>query len=285
MSKQKKKIDKQISLRPEDEQLLLHLHDFVYLDKNFIEKHIYKSYTHKLSVYRRLSSLVNAGYLKLFLRQIDNSDHRPSNLYTLSKYGVELVEQMRGVAHWKDAWSVDPPPWWRHQLMIAYTVKEFQDKAAEAGLEVFQWISEVRATFEYPVSAANKTKSSIKPDGILVVGQAGGSEGLGLMIEMERSYSTRERTIRKVDQFNEFFARKEELMDAYQRKVAFDLPVTAWEILFIGGTPAKANKLLRDLAAEQSHVPILVAAKEEIDKDPFGAIYRDTRDPDTMTRL
>lgn len=274
-----------LSLREEDEQLLLHLHDFIYLDKQFITDYIYTSYINKLSVYRRLSALKNAGYIKVFLRQIDNTDHRPSNLYTLTKFGVDTVEQMRGVSHWRQEWTADTPVWWRHTLMIAYAVKQFEIHAEKHGLIFHEWIPEPRAAFEYPTINTAKSKTSIRPDGILVIGTEGSTERMGIFIEMERSYSTRERTIRKIDQFNEFLSRRDELMDDYQYKVAFNEPVTSWVILFIGATEAKTNKILRDISNVNTTLPVLVACKEDIHEDPYDSIYRDTRHPDTYTTL
>lgn len=276
---------KHLSLREEDEQLLLHLHDFVYLDKAFIEKHIYTSYKNNLSIYRRLNSLADAGYIKTFQRQIDNKQHRTSNIYTLAKFGVDTVEQLRGIVHWRDSWSHDTPPWWRHQLLIAGSVQRFKDEAERVGLVVHEWITEVRAYYEYPTVHGLKSKTAIRPDGVLVIGKPDSDQRMGIFLEMERSYSTKERTLRKIEQFSEFFSRYEELMEPYQRKVAFDEPITSWTILFIGATETKAKKLLRDLANESAAVPVLVASKEAIDADPYGRIYTDTRSPDELTTL
>ena len=277
---------KYMTLREEDHQLLLQLHDFVYLHKDFIEKYIYTKYTGSHSIYRRLSKLAEAGYIKPFLLPINHSDHRPSNVYTLTRFGVETVEQLRGVVHWNAQWSSQPPPWYQHQLMLAESVKSYELEAGNIGLEVKQWISEARAFFEFPaINSANKQKAQIRPDGILNIGAKGSEKSMGLMLEMERSYTSKERTIRKIDQFNEFFSRKGELMDDYLRKVAFETEVTGFKIIFIGGTEAKANKLLRDLEGESSHVPVLVASKEAILREPFAAIYRDIRDPEKYTIL
>lgn len=277
---------KYMNLREEDHQLLLQLHDFVYLHKDFIEKYIYTRYTGSHSIYRRLSKLVDSGYIKAFLLPINHTDHRPSKVYTLTKFGVDTVEQLRGLVHWNAQWSTQPPPWYQHQLMLAETVKSYELEAPSIGLEVKQWISEARAFYEFPaINSMNKQKAMIRPDGILNIGTPESDKSMGLMLEMERSYTSKERTIRKIDQFNEFFSRQDELMEGYKRKVAFETKVTAWKIIFIGGTEAKANKLLRDLEGETSKVPVLVASKEAIGREPFAAIYRDIREPETFVTL
>lgn len=275
---------KYMNLREEDRQLLLQLHDFIYLHKDFIEKHILNSYTGSHSIYRRLRDLEKAGYIKSFMLPINHDDHRPSKVYTLAKLGADTVRELRGIVHWNAQWSTLPPPWYMHQLMLAESIKSFEIHAADQGLRVKEWISEARAYHEFPaINSTTKQKAQIRPDGILVIGN--NDVSLAIMIEMERSYTTKEKTLRKIEQFNEFFSRADELMEGYTRKVGFDEEINGWKILFIGGTEAKAFKLIKDLKEDASEVPVLVASKKDIDENPFDKIYVDVRNPEEMTNL
>lgn len=276
-----------IALTDEDRSLLLHLHDFIYSDKNFIDKHIYTHYTNKNSSYNRLAQLVKEGYLRVFLLQLEDHHTKTSNVYTLGTLGAETVEQMKGVSHFKPGYLTGrAKPFWKHQLLLAETVKSFETHIGETNVDFKKYINEPRAYHEFPNVKGGKQKDVIRPDGIMVLGNEKGN--LGIMLEMERSNSDKERTIRKIDQFNTFFARALQEADfykAYERKVAFDEPVNGWKILFIAGDETKANKILRDLADEQSQVPLLVASKQAIESNPFGDIYREPFDPNVYRKL
>lgn len=278
-----------IALREDDRKLLLHLHDFIYSDKKFIDEHIYTSYTHANSSYNRLAQLVKEGYLRAFLLQLEDHHTKTSHVYTLGQLGAEQVEEMKGISHFKSGYLTGrAKPFWKHQLLLAESVKAFEVAAAqnEQGVQLKKYINEPRAFHEYPSMKGTKQKEVIRPDGIMVLGNEKGN--LGIMIEMERSNSDKERTIRKIDQFNNFFARAlehPEFMDEYQRKVAFDERVDGWKILFIAADETKANKILRDLEDEHPQVPVLVASKQAIEENPFGDIYREPRDPNVYRKL
>ncbi|MFS0890951.1 replication-relaxation family protein [Peribacillus frigoritolerans] len=278
-----------ITLREEDRQLLLHLHSFIYLHRSFIEKYIFHTYENIDSVYRRLRTLEEAGYVKAFMLPINDFDHRPSKVYTLTMFGAEIVEQMRGVVHWNRRWTTQVPPWYQHQLMIAELVKSYELKASEHGLEVKEWITEARAFYEFRNLNEGKKngKNVIRPDGIIVIGKPGSDQNMGIMLEMERSYATREKTLRKMEQFNEFFSRREELLPKYDKKIGFEYPVKGWKILFIGGNEAKTLKILRDLKGEEENaeVPVMVANRQEANMDPFGEIYRYLTRPNEKKKL
>lgn len=277
---------KHMVLREEDRQLLLHLHDFIYLDKLFVEKYIYNNYDRGTSVYRRLSDLEKAGYIKAHQLHARDKDKRLTKVYTLTTFGVDCVFELRGITHWNNEWTNFPPNWYKHQLLISEAVKAYETKAEAHGLELKEWVTEARAHYGFPLTAASTKKSTaIRPDGIMVVGVPGENLGHALFIEMERSYSSRERTLRKLDQYNEFFSRQTELLPGYKRKVAFDADVSYFKIIFIGGTDAKAAKLLRELAEEKSEIPILITSLARVEEDPFGAIYQDTRNPGPFVTL
>lgn len=273
-----------LMLREEDEQLLLNLHTFVYLDVGFIKEHIYKSYeSTSNSIHRRLRSLEDAGYLTSFFLPV-TSNRRPSKVFTLTKFGVDAVYELRGVVHWRKHWSDRAQVWYLHSIMLAETAKAFETAAQKYGIEMTEYVSEQRAFMEFtPDNTPSKTKTAIRPDGMIVLDAAGTT--IGLMLEMERSYTTKERTVSKVDQYNEFFARKDELLPAYVRKVAFEKAPDLYRVVFVAGTQAKAEKLLRDLAEEATVVPIYVAAKEDVDRDPLGKVYRMNTDPENYVTV
>lgn len=280
--KKKKKERKILILQEADRQLLLHLHDFIFLSLDFIGKHIY-DYQKKTSLYRRLSELEKADYVRSYTLPAKHDDSFVSKVFTLSKHGAECVHELRGVSHWKDKWSQGIPPlWYMHQIMISEVVKSFELHSSEE-VNFREWIPEERAHFE-TIDTTGK-KAVIRPDGILTLGAGDSKGGLGVLLEMERSYSTRERTLRKIDQYNYFFERYDKFAIAYDRSVGFETLPMGWKILFVGDTEAKTDKLLRDLEKENSVVPVLVACKERIEQDPFGPIYREPKKPEEYRYL
>ena len=81
-----------LTLLEEDEKLLLHLHQHVYLSREFIEKHIYSRKkkdaetdeeklvkAHEISVFRRLAQLMKAGYITKFALPISPGSGRPAH--------------------------------------------------------------------------------------------------------------------------------------------------------------------------------------------------------------
>lgn len=269
----------------QDLELLFSLHDYMYLDKAFIREHIYTTYKHTVSVDNRLNRLKQREYLTAFSVQLDPKVLSVSHVYTLGKQGAQVVEALKGVSHWKPSWSQDLRPIWRHQLMIAQVVKRYEKQAEAAGLEVKEFIPEPRAFYQFDGGDTGKKNNVIRPDGILVIGKPGVDQNVGIMLEMERSYSTRELTVRKVEQYNRFFYGLAEYGPAYDKYVAFNHPVMDWRLLFIGGTDAKAKKLFRDLKEITSAVTVLVSSKDLIEQTPYGKVYQDVQAPEVWRTL
>ncbi|MET3689862.1 DNA-binding PadR family transcriptional regulator [Priestia megaterium] len=301
-----------LALSEQDQSLLLHLHRHIYLSRDFIDRYIYNSdeegkttTAHEKSVYRRLKQLKDAEYITSFAVPTSPGTGRPSNIYTLDEFGVEMVEQMTGIKHWNYRWSKEPQIWYMHTLTLAEVVKSFE-KNAPPGVVVKEFVSEGKSHFKYydpSTNNNNKPQSHyIRPDGILVIGKEEHDEGnIALMLEMERSYADRSGTMRKLKQYNHFFSGrvvtnegKEEFSEAYKKrmkqfdeKVALESPVEfeQWNILFIGDSESMGKRILRQLKGQETKVPLLAAAKDDLLKDPYGKIYRDLYEPEILTKL
>lgn len=287
-----------LALSEQDHKLLLHLHQFIYLSREFIDTYIYNNdeegkstSAHEKSVYRRLKQLKDAGYITSFAVPISSGSGRPSNIYTLDEFGVETIEQLTGNRHWNFRWSKSPQIWYLHTLALAEVVKSFE-KHAPASLVVKEFISEAKAHFKYYGKAENDTKPQshyLRPDGILVIGHPDHDEkNFGYMLEMERSYAERSATIRKLRQYNHFFGKSiddsyENRMRQFDEKVGFDVPVATWKILFIGNNDSMGGRILRQLEGLTSEVTLLAASKEDLLENPYRKVYRSLDNPDTPT--
>jgi hypothetical protein len=305
---------KYLPLDEQDRQLLLHLHKFIYLSKEFIDKYIYVleieneetlapeeierlQRNNEKNNYRRLSTLEKAGYITSFALPIKEGHKRPSNVYTLQKFGVDNVEQLTGAVHWNAKWSIQPPPWYPHTLTLSEVAKSFETHAS--GIVVKEWIAEAKAYyqfFEKKVGSKDSISHKIRPDGIMVLGKPDkdgelSSNNIGVFMEMERSYASRTSLIGKIDQYNHFFDRSNEekyaeRMKKYDRHVGFEHPISHWMILFIGNNGSMAKRIVqKHLRDEKCLVPLKVASKDDLLVNPFGKVYRALGNPNELTGL
>jgi len=297
---------KHLVLSEQDRQLLLHLHQFIYLSKEFIDDYIYNNpkdepavRVHERSVYRRLNKLEEAGYITSFSVPIKENSKRPSYIFTLTKFGLDVVEQMTGVVHWQTQWSHKPQIWYMHTLTMAEVVKSFEYNAPE-GIMVKEFIPEARGHYEY---FEKEKRHVIRPDGILIIGSPYSNENAGIMLEMERSYASRPGTIRKLEQYNRFFdgyvkkgkaieneakfKKYEERMKKFDIGVGFEYPVDVqkWSILFIGDNESMGKRILNQLRGLDCNVKLSSASKDDLKENPYGEVYRTLLNPDKLSGL
>ena len=263
---------KYLTLADKDKELLTQLHDFIYLDVAFIHKYIYTEYTGGYqSVMQRLKRLEDFNYVRKFSAPIENIP-KASNIYTLTSFGVEIVEEIQGITKWNSRWSNNLLPWYQHQLMLNRIVKDFQLQAEEIGFEMKEWISETRATWQY----TQEKTDVIKPDGVIIFGRPDSDKNKAFFIELERSVAKRQNTIRKVLRYNDFLNRDSNTLLNYDLHVGFEAPVDQWRVLFIGGNERNTKKTLRDIQSihnAQLDIPLLVTSKEDFEHNAFGESY------------
>lgn len=269
-------------LSESDKNLLLSLHQFIYMDTDFIHQYIMTDYPTKKTLTQRLLRLKDVGYLVSFTVPIDGMS-RPANIYTLTDFGLQNVEQLQGVVKWNPRWSQRVPPWYQHQLMLNRIVMKYTKQAEQIGLEVKEWIPEARATWQY----TNDKTDVIKPDGILVFGGKGSNDNIGLFMELERSVAKRQNTIKKVIRYNDFLNRDKKILKDYDMHVGFEAPISDWRVLFIGGNEPNTRKTINDILSIHNmdiKAPILVASKADVERHAFDPIYHHILSDDPMIK-
>ncbi|MEI4615994.1 replication-relaxation family protein [Bacillus cereus] len=293
-----------IMLSEEDHELLLALHLHIYLDIEYIADKCYPNYA-KTALYRRLKRMEEAAYIRHeylpipSVRGQKRKSGRPINVYTLTKFGVEIVRELRGMVHWNARWTDRVATFVYHSLMLAHTeLAMYSYSEKETPYELKEWINEPRATYKYTKSA----KDILRPDGIAVVGRKGRSvRNAGLLLEMERSYSTKEVVLKKVRRYNDFFKRGEEALKKYDLHVGFEYPIVLWKLIWIARDETRKKELLRHLQdVEQppldemerdgetfykQRYDILITTYDEVLQNPFGDIYVDLSDPTVLCGL
>ncbi|WP_130069021.1 replication-relaxation family protein, partial [Bacillus albus] len=195
-----------------DEQLLMSLHTHIYLDIEYIHQKVYVDYTKK-SVTNRLYKLEQAGYIRYEYLPVTSPRNqkrkfaKPQRIYTLTTKGVDMVRGFRGEVHWKASWSQRAASFVYHSLMLA-KVECAMTLASkhEERLELKEWINEPRATFQY-TKGRNRV---IRPDGVAVIGlKEAIDKNIGVYMEMERSYGSKEVLEKKIIRYNDFMTREE----------------------------------------------------------------------------
>ncbi|HDX9577632.1 TPA: replication-relaxation family protein [Bacillus pseudomycoides] len=277
-----------ILLQEGDLNLLNDLHNHMYLDIEYIRL---KNYPHHVpkSVSNRLRKLVKENYIKYeqlplaAIRSKDRRVGRPEHVFTLTKEGVELVRGLKGEVHWKASWSQRPATFVYHSLMLARiecAMTLFSQK--EERLELKEWINEPRATFQY----AKGKNRVIRPDGIAVIGLKNElDKNIGVFMEMERSYGSKDVLEKKILRYNDFMQREEKQKE-YRMHAGMAYEVPIWRLVFVAGNESREKELIRYLNdVNSSEILVYITRFEDILKDPFGIIYRNIRNPDKKVRL
>lgn len=275
-------------LTTEDEQLFMDIHTHIYLDFEYIRMKNYPNHKEK-SIYARLAKLEKENYIKserhpvASIRGKRRRSGNGSNIYTLDKFGVEMVRELRGEVHWNYKWSNRVATFVYHSLMLAHVeCAMLEQSKTDIPIGMKEWINEARGTFQY-----DKNKSAvIRPDGLAVIGLKNRIEGnYGLFLEMERTYGTKEVIEKKLRRYNDFLSR-EESVKKYDRYAGLTYPIEKWRLIFIAGNEGRQKELLRYMKEMESpNVPVYVVMFEEVLQNPFGAIYRNIGNPNEKVRL
>lgn len=277
-----------VVLHLDDEQLLVDIHNHIYVDFEYIHSKIYTGYQ-KRSVLNRLGKLTKANYLKCeylpcaSVRYQTRKSGRPQRVYTLASQGVDLVRGLRGEVHWKSKWSQRSASFVYHSVMLSHIecAMTIASKKAEK-LELKGWINEPRGTFQY----AKGKNQVIRPDGTALIGLKNEfDKNMCVFIEMERSYGSKEVLQKKIIRYNDFMQREEKRAD-YRMHIgmAYELPL--WRLVFVAGSESREKELIRYLKDVSSpDIPVYITGYEEILQDPFGGIYRNIRNSDKKVRL
>ncbi|ANN35841.1 hypothetical protein A9498_31295 (plasmid) [Bacillus thuringiensis serovar coreanensis] len=253
-----------VVLHLDDEQLLVDIHNHIYVDFEYIHSKIYTGYQ-KRSVLNRLGKLTKANYLKCeylpraSVRYQTRKSGRPQRVYTLASQGVDLVRGLRGEVHWKSKWSQRSASFVYHSVMLAHiecamTLASQKDEK----FELKAWMNEPRGTFQY----AKGKNRVIRPDGTAIIGLKNElDKNMCVFIEMERSYGSKEVLQKKILRYNDFMQREEKRAD-YRMHIgmAYELPL--WRLVFVAGSESREKELIRYLKDVSSpDIPVGSVAK------------------------
>lgn len=281
-----KRMAARILLNNDDDNVLLQLHDCIYLDLDYVSQYLYTKFPTTKGARQRLYKLEEGGFVKSFSAYV-HDDESAVKIYTLALAGVERVEQLQGYHHWNQRWTRKLMPWYQHQILLNHIVTPLRKQLEAGGVTVVDWVPEARATYQY----SNAKQDTIRPDGVLVVRESNKSSNIGFFIELERSVTKRKNTLQKVHRYNDFLQRDRKTHIAYDQSVGFEEPVDDWIVLFIGRDAAGTRKIVRDLTLqkdERLNLNIVAVHKDDLTQRPFDSIYQlvsDPDDPDSKIRV
>lgn len=275
---------KHLVLRDVDKDLLMMLHDFIYLDLEFIHAHVYKNYQRFTSVRSRLYKLEEAGYIKMFSSvETPTPPHYLGSVVTLSETGASIIEELQGYGRWNRAWTRKLPIWYRHTLLLARAVIHYMNVENER-YRFVDFIPEARSYFKY-----GSTQSDvIRPDGLMVISIAdmdGDETIIGIFLEMERSNSKRYSIQNKIKQYEGFLGGLD-TTEKYQAEKVPEEPIDHWAVLFISTTEKEAAVLKRKLdyinpavgerpskVRPGMNMNVFLTSIDKISENPLGDIY------------
>lgn len=273
---------KHLVLTEDDKNLFMYLHDFIYLDMDFIVEYVFDRYKTRQSASTRLLKLEDSGYLKKFRAMTpDSPEGYSANVYTLTATGVAVVEELQGYSRWKVRWTRDLPMWYLHSLQLARAVISYELQAPKYGLEVKDFVHETRGYFQF----TKQKEDVIRPDGFIVLGPKDSEENFGFFLEMERTVSRRHVLQSKIEQYTTFLKHSDARM-RYQYDKGLEAYVKNWQVIFIAEDESKLKRTLRLMAMLKPeegkqpsqmrpdvHIPVRLTNLDDIKENGFGEIY------------
>lgn len=276
-------VAKHLQINNKDENLLLSLHDFVYLDAMTIDKNIY-DYKHINGTYTRLKKLEEFEYIKSHRANTFNNEIS-SNMYTLNKKGVNLVRELQGEKRWETRWTNTLQPWYMHNVYISRIYFDFKKHAEQYGIQV-SFVHEQRAYFQYGGSREN---NAIRSDGFLVLSIPENDISYVVFLEMERSLTRKNVIAGKLDRYEEFI-HSEEYKGRYYHEMGLIEDVAEYIVLFISLDEQREKFLKRIFnsiipkegenvtnAKPGINIPVKLTNIKDIELDALGDIYNDVR--------
>lgn len=278
-----------ITLNDEDIDVLLNLHDFIFMDLDIAEKHFYSSYN---NVGRKMNSLIDGGYLESY-NGLFAKNHRPKKIYTLTSKGSEMVEEIQGYSNFRTMRKL--PITYLHTINVARTVLAFKDAGEKLNekMKVKEFENERASFFQYGTSSAEV----IRPDGMFVVGfEDSEDENIGILLEIENTKTKRSVLKEKMKRYGEFF-KDQEIKNRYEDKLSMYTEVRDWIVLFVGVNSEienyTKNLLLRQKPKDNQKTndrpgidfPTLLTNLEYIENDAYDDIYFAMNEDNTNTRF
>ncbi|MGG0476073.1 replication-relaxation family protein [Priestia aryabhattai] len=264
-------------LQYRDQLFLMDLYNLQFVDVEYLQESIYKGIS-KSTIHRRMNKLEQDGFIQSFRVPILNTRGGQSkNVYALGKTGSREVAALLGDITWRYDITDRVPSHVYHQLMLSYVYAAFQEDRLTPESEhkhpkfsLVQYVSEKNGYFSYDGKQDARESVTIRPDGILVIQNRETGKNAAFLLEVERSFQTKETTIKKLQRYNLYCQH-----GLYKSEhLCFDYPVSTPRVLFVAKEQKGIKRLLTHSAGidTSSTSGVLFTSLEDIRRDPYGAI-------------
>ena len=284
-----------------EEQLLVSLHDLVFVDVEYLEKYIFvhedgKSYS-RYWISRQMKDFEEEGYIKSFSLVIkSNLSGRGRLVYTLDTKGVQEVKEILGEADWDARWTQRTPSYVYHSLQMSHIQAAFASQKDD--LFTFkEYFSERRAFRNYGEMTKDKqgkdrqsSTTVIRPDGAFVLERTVNDQKAQFLffVELERSRQRIDVTLNKIRRYNEYARKK-----TFENDPIFGDCIKIVRVLFVSNNDTERNQLLENAKKADSREiekiggALLFSTYDDVIANPYGAIWKakNSTDPNKLYSL
>lgn len=287
---------KPIVFTRKDQLFLLDMYDLQFVDVEYLQQNVYKG-SSKSTIYRRMNRLEHEGYIKIFrIPVLDYRHGQSKNVYTLDRKGANEVKALLGEVDWRYDVATRTPTHVYHQLLLGHVRAAFQeDRLPEKDeepipkhetYELVQYLNEKNGYYRYDPKEDDQPKGStafsIRPDGVFVLRNRNTGTCMPFMVELERSYQSKQTTMEKLERYNLYCQ-----YQLYKEKHrAYDFPVGKPRILFISVDPKGVDRLIdhsKDVDTSATN-GVLYTTFDELTENPYGHIFYGKDSTDQMKK-
>lgn len=255
-------------IREQEMDLLITLHDMIFLDIEYLQKFIYPNLTKK-TVERKLISLEKEGYIKSFFTPKSDGERATNiKIITLDKLGVEEVKGLTGEVNWSDRWTKRSPSFVHHNISLANLRGSFYRKKLD-DFELVSWVPERDCYFQY----AGGKNDVIVPDGAMIFNRKAKEQSVyfSYFMEMERSRQRMSVNQNKLKRYNAYASH-----ESHKKHSMFEIPPRVLSVCFISRTDNEMQNLIehtKKVPTDKLH-GVLYSTYERVMDDPYGRIWR-----------
>lgn len=257
-----------IPIGEEEKDLLITLHDMVFLDMEYVQKFIYPAKS-KQVVLRKVRNLEKEKYIKSFYTpKVDETGAKNIKIITLDKFGVEEVAALTGEINWSNRWTKRSPAYIHHVLSLA-NIRAACYAGKSSGFDLVSWVPERSSYFQY----SSRKEEVIIPDGTMIFKRTvnDNSAYFAYFVEMERSRQRISVSQNKLRRYNDYVGHK-----AQQKHSIFPITPIGLMVTFISANENEMLNLIEHTknVTTNNLTNVLYSTYQDVIENPYGDIWR-----------
>ncbi|EJW14329.1 replication-relaxation family protein [Paenibacillus alvei] len=255
-------------IRDQEIDLLITLHDMIFLDIEYLENFIYQNISRR-TIERKLIGLEKEGYIKSFFTpKADGERATNIKIITLDKLGVEEVKSLTGTVNWDKRWTKRSPSFIHHNISLANLRGAFY-RDQKDDFKLVSWITERESYYQY----AGRKDDVIVPDGTTVFHRKLNEKTayFAYFMEMERSRQRISFSQNKLKRYNAYAGLK-----AHIKHPIFEIPPAITSVCFVSMAENEMMNLIEHTEkVSTNHLrTVMYSTYDKVMSDPMGKIWR-----------